>query len=364
VNTVRSDFLEMMPHVGETLSKREAGDIERFYAAFADANGELLGRRFAEGRIREGHGDLRAEHICLVDPIVVFDCVEFSERLRTVDVASEIAFLAMDLDFLGEPALAEDLVSAYAKAAHDDDLRRLLPFYGCYRACVRGKVETLKSGESEVPPRERVQARLRARRYFRLALRYALGAPRPALILVCGPAGTGKSTVARLVAADTGFPIRSSDVVRKRLAGIPVTARASGGYLEGIYRPEFSRRTYDRLLEETGRLLRSGRGAIVEATFLERVHRRPFVDLARALRVPLVVVECRAGEAEVLRRLDERASDPEEPSDAGRDVYFRHTQVFEPPTEVPPAERLVAETDRDLEALPDELRSLLGSTRQ
>jgi hypothetical protein len=357
--SILDDLRETAERCGGVFPEAERREIEGFYRSFSAEHRDLFARRLAEGRIREGHGDLRAEHVCLGDPIVIVDCIEFSERLRTIDVASDIGFLAMDLDRLGESSLARGLLTAYAECSGDPGVVELFPFYGCYRALVRGKVETLKSLEPEVDPDERNDARLRARRYFRTAVRYARGAPRPGLVIVCGPSGTGKTTAGKLLAADTGFPLLRSDVVRKRLAGLAPTARVEARFLEGIYTPEMSRRTYERLREEAERHLAAGDGAIVEATFLAAAHRRPFAELAQRRGLPLVVVECRARESEVLRRLARRAADPEEVSDAGVEVYRRQAPRFEPPEEIPPERRIVLDTEADLDGLPDRVRSLL-----
>jgi aminoglycoside phosphotransferase family enzyme len=140
-----ANFQETRQFIGRTICEKEFSEIREYSRRFLAENRDLLERRVREGRIREGHGDLRAEHICLIDDIVVFDCIEFSEELRTGDVASEIAFLAMDLDFLGAPVLSQEWVAVYAELAEDRELLCLIPFYKCYRACVRGKVESLKS---------------------------------------------------------------------------------------------------------------------------------------------------------------------------------------------------------------------------
>ena len=359
LGTVTSDLAEMRSYTGEALTPEEFGSIDAFYRDFAARERARFARRLAEGRVREGHGDLRAEHVCLLDPVVIFDCVEFSERLRTADVASEIAFLAMDLDFLGAPRLAAGLLECYAEAAADPDVLVLYPFYGCYRACVRGKVEMLKAAEPEVPEADRRDAVRRARRYFRLALRLAFGGVAPALIVVCGPAGSGKTTAARLLGADTGFPVHRSDVVRKRLAGLGTTERAAAGVEEGIYSASFSERTYRRLLADAEDTLGAGVGAIIDATFVKAAHRRPFASLAERKGVPILFVECRAAEDEVLRRLDARRGDPAEASDAGREIYLRQRDAWEPLDEIPPSRRLTVDTGAGLASLPDRVRQAL-----
>src|SRR5262249_56058422 len=120
--------------------------IETLWRNFIAADWGELNDRALERRVGEGHGDLRAEHICVLDDTInVIDCVEFSERLRYGDVASDIAFLAMDLDRLGASRLADEFVEAFAEIARDDELPIGGPFFKCYRARARGQVASLRS---------------------------------------------------------------------------------------------------------------------------------------------------------------------------------------------------------------------------
>ena len=171
----------------------------------------------------------------MVNDIEIFDCIEFDEALRYNDVASEVGFLSMDLDFLGAADLSAKLESAYASASRDCTFAALLPFYKCYRAYVRGKVESLKSAEQDLTEYERRQASLQALRYFLLSTRYAKGPSKPMLLVVCGLVASGKSTVTRLLSARTGFSVLDSDRVRKKLAGISPTTHARKSYRSGIY---------------------------------------------------------------------------------------------------------------------------------
>ena len=169
--------------------------------------------------MREGHGDLRGEHICLTDDIPIFDCIEFNEKLRTCDVASEIGFLAMDLDFLNAAELSEHLAARYA----EDDARRSSRDAVCRSTNVTAptcgaRSRALKAQEKEVHETEHERALTAAQRYFFLAGRYVRGSSRPTMLIVCGLAGSGKSTVARMLGDLTGFEVLSSDVIRKRLA--------------------------------------------------------------------------------------------------------------------------------------------------
>jgi uncharacterized protein len=194
---VTDNFRESRSFIGRTLSENSFKTIQAYSESFVKANSDLLARRVAEGRVREGHGDLRAEHICMVNDIEIFDCIEFDEALRYNDVASEVGFLSMDLDFLGAADLSAKLESAYASASRDCTFAALLPFYKCYRAYVRGKVESLKSAEQDLTEYERRQASLQALRYFLLSSRYAKEPSKPMLLVVCGLVASGKSTVTR-----------------------------------------------------------------------------------------------------------------------------------------------------------------------
>src|SRR5260370_10680181 len=203
----------------------------------------MLNRRARDRMVREGHGDLRSEHICVTGEIDVIDCVEFSERLRYADIASDLAFLLMDLDRLGAPALGHLLLSTYLTEIADPALPRLLNFYKCFRAVLRGKVSSLKAREGEVPKPQRYRAGETTRKYFAAAYSYAK-AGSPTLIVVCGLPATGKSTVAQALAVRSGFEVLNSDVVRKRLAGRAPTSRAGAAEGSGIYGPELTRPTY------------------------------------------------------------------------------------------------------------------------
>ena len=246
---LRENFRATRPFVDRTITGPSFKTIKAYSEAFQKEHAALIAGRMAQGRVREGHGDLRAEHICLVGKIEIFDCVEFDAALRYGDIASDIAFLAMDLDFFGCAHLSRQFESAYAAAARDPAMATLLPSYKCYRAYVRGKVESLKSEEQEISSADRQRASLQALRYFCLATRYTESRRKPILLIVCGLIATGKSTVAGLVSNLTGFPVFSSDQVRKKLAGRAPTSRRIDEFQQGIYAEQFTEQTYASLLE-------------------------------------------------------------------------------------------------------------------
>jgi len=172
---VEENFAQTEPYVGKTLPPRWLETIADYSREFLRKQEKLFWQRIAAGRIRDCHGDLRPEHICLIDGICIFDCVEFNARFRYADVAADLAFLVMELDFAKRSDLSELLVDRYLAESGDKDLRLLLPFYKCYRAYVRGKVESFKLDLPGFGAQERVDAREVATGYFALSLAYAHG---------------------------------------------------------------------------------------------------------------------------------------------------------------------------------------------
>jgi uncharacterized protein len=295
------------------------------------------------GRVREGHGDLHLGNLVFLGgALVPFDGIEFAPELRWIDVASEIAFLAMDLLDHGEPALAHAFVDAYVEAAGDPGALAVLPFYLVYRALVRAKVAALRAQGSAEPARARAEAE--ARRYLALAAR--LSRPRPrALVLMHGLSGSGKSGVAARIVARTGAVRLRSDVERKRLSGLGPGARTGSPGGGGLYARGASDATYARLRELAGEVLAAGFAVVVDATCLQRARRSAFRELARARGVPFLLVSCRAAPEELARRVAARARLAEDPSEAGPEVLAAQLASQEPLEEPELGEALVLDTD-------------------
>lgn len=348
------DFAEVDALHGLTIAADDDAAIRRFCRDFLARHEALLRRRQREDRIRDGHGDLHAEHVCCTEELVIFDCIEFSPELRRRDVAAEIAFLSMDLDYRGHPDLAARLVAHYATVTGDETLPTLVPFYACQRAYIRGKVDSLKSLEAEVSEDERQAAHESAVGHFALAYRYTW-AYDPLLVAVVGLSGTGKSSLAATLRARTGFVHVNSDATRKRLAGLAPTARPGAG----LYTAERSAETYAVMHAAAASALAQGRGVIVDATFQRREHRDALRAVAAAAGVPIVFVECTCPEAVLRDRLQHRTARGDDPSDADWDVYLRQRAVYEPFTPAEPADHVTADTTRPRETLIREIEAVL-----
>ncbi len=346
-----AELTQLEQTLGVTLTPQQFQMLDKYCRGFMAAHWKMLNARADAGRVREGHGDLRCEHICIEDSkISIFDCVEFSEKLRTCDLASEVAFLAMDLDRLGAPDLADELVGVVAESIEDEGLPVLVPFYKCYRAIIRGVVETLRSRQREIAESERDSAISLAQSYFSLAQNYASDSA-PAIIVVCGLSGSGKSTVARALHHRFGFPIVSSDRTRKKLASIPPERHAADAYRTGIYTDANTESTYQGMLQEAGRILAEANGVILDGTYQDQAHRRAVLELASRLKVKILFLECRADDREIRRRLIEREKTGNNPSDATVDVYLRQLQDFVPLAEIPVSSHLIVDTTRPIRVI-------------
>jgi aminoglycoside phosphotransferase family enzyme/predicted kinase len=281
------------------------------------------------GYIRECHGDLHSGNIVRWQGrLIPFDCIDFDPHLRWIDVLNDIAFLVMDLVSHSRTDLAAAMLSRYLEITGDYDGLQLLPFYAVYRALVRAKVDAITAAQSAQRSAEfhdRLQQRVRtAMHWTRL--------PQPVLILMHGPSGSGKSWLSeQMIDALPALRIRS-DLERKRLAGLSISASATSAPNAGIYIPEMSHRTYARLLECAESCLQTGFHTIVDAAFLEGTDRELFHGLAARLRLPLLIVACQADAATLSARVQARVASGKDPSDADQRVLeaqLRNLAPFE-----------------------------------
>ena len=341
------NFSQIEPFVADLLEREKFLFVRQAVEDFLERHGDLFQRRVETGRIRDGHGDLRLDHIYFEDRIQIIDCVEFNERLRQEDVTADLAFLAMDLDSLGCGHLGWRLVKTYAQAAGDPEIYILLDFYKCYRACVRCKVDCLRIAEGGLGESEARELRRRARRHSRLAAAYAATFSRQTLWVVCGLSASGKSTIAREMATRLRVGVKSSDVVRKQLFGIPPHEPALAEFGEGIYTAARTARTYETLLGEVREELRSGRSTIADATFGKRRFRDQARQLARGFGAHIVFVECICPEPLLRRRLSNRQGILV--TDARLEHFEAQSRAFEAMDELPDTVHIRVRTDAPVE---------------
>jgi predicted kinase len=292
---------------------------------FLTGRGPLLRSRCAAGRVCDGHGDLLASDIFLPPDGApqVLDCLEFDDRLRYGDVLSDVAFLAMDLERCGRADAADQLLAAYRRITGDDWPGSLADYYVAARAAIRAKVAGIRWHQGDRGSRAAVRTHLEiARRHLRR------GTVR--LVLVGGLPGTGKTTLARLLAADTGWVHLSSDVRRKELAGLAPTARTTGAARERLYDAAMTARTYRSLLASAATELGLGRTVVLDATWARALHRDWAARVADRTHADLVSVQTTLPEDLVLARLAARTAHDTDASDADLAVHRSMTAEFAP----------------------------------
>jgi predicted kinase len=316
---------------GRTITYRAFDETKSAVERFIAGHRGLFRRRRAGGFVRRCHGDLHSKNVFVDTGIHIFDCIEFNPRFSCSDVASEIAFMAMDLDYSGRKDLANFFVERYLVHTKDTGLLRLLNFYKCYRAYVRGKVTSFSLNDPGISAADKAKAKQTARRYFELSHRYATGlSAQPKLVVMMGLPGVGKTYVARRLAERIDAFHLSSDSIRKQLLGIPVSQRRFAGYGKGIYKGNIGKKTYDELMRRAQVFLSGGYSVIMDATFLREDSRNRARDAAARVRVPALFVFADCPERIVKSRLRRRAMENSF-SDANLDVYRAMKSRFKPP---------------------------------
>lgn len=332
-DNIDENFEQTVDVVGTIFSRPAYDALRYFFDRTLDQHAVRFHRRRAGGFVIEGHGDLRLDHVHLTDDRVrILDCIEFNERFRHLDVANDIAFLAMDLDVAGRPDLARRFAARMADGLGDPELRALMPFYKAYRAHVRAKVEAIRAAEGEVPPPDRTRSRALARRHAQWALRYAVSGGRSLAVVVMGRPATGKSTQAEALSRQlSGWSHLASDRVRKQQAGVPLDRRADAATRERLYTDDMTRRTYETLRTRALERGREGKGTLLDATYSDPARRERLRSTLQAAGVPHVFVELTASDETLKRRLSDRSEAAPTASDARREDFETLTERYEPP---------------------------------
>ncbi|MBM3330281.1 hypothetical protein FJY68_00335 [candidate division WOR-3 bacterium] len=349
------NFAQTMEFRAKTITHREFDEIKTAVEGFITENRGLFRRRRASGFVRRCHGDLHSKNIFIIregpggqgfagsghasrppespspDSVRIFDCIEFNPRFSCSDVASEIAFMAMDLDYWGRKDLADFFVERYVVHTGDAGLLRLLNFYKCYRAYVRGKVTSFVLNDPGVGPADKAKAAKTAAEYFKLSHRYATGmSVEPKLVVMMGLPAVGKTFVARRLAERTGAFHFLSDSIRKQLLGVPVSQHRFESFGKGIYQNSIGSRTYREMMRRAGMFLSAGQSVILDATFLTDESREQARKTAARVKVPVTFVFADCPERVVLSRLRRRSGEYSV-SDAKLHVYLEMKSRFKPP---------------------------------
>ncbi|OMT59048.1 aminoglycoside phosphotransferase [Burkholderia pseudomallei] len=284
-----------------------------------------LDARRADGYVRACHGDLHLNNVVKRGrDALMFDCIDFDDALRWIDVINDLSFLLMDLHAHERAALAHRLLNRWLDETGDFAGLAALPLYVAYRALVRALVATMRAGGDAAARAARIE---RARRYVDVAA-HAARARRPCLLLCHGYSGSGKSVASRALADVSGAIRLSSDSERKRAR--PFAAVDARPLPASAYTPQQIDAQYERLRALASDVLRAGYTALVDATFLSHARRARFFALARELGVPVYVLDFHASRACLERRVDARAAARDDHSDAGAAVLATQRASADP----------------------------------
>ena len=320
IKPARDNFVQLAALLPDAADQSRLAELSAWTDHEYRERRALFGARHTDGCVRECHGDLHLGNIVMLDGVLTpFDCIEFDPALRWIDVMSEVAFLLMDLLDRGRADFAARFLNAYLDASGSPggySGLAVLRFYVVYRAMVRAKVHALRAAQEGIAAAARERLMTASRGYIKLAQRCALDR-RPAIILMHGLSGSGKSVIAASLAQQVMAIRVRSDIERKRISGLAPLARSGSTPASGLYTADLTQTTYHRLLDLARIGVNAGYAVIVDATFLKRWQRDLFRREAATRGVPFVIVDVAAPEATLRARIAARLAAGGDASEAG-----------------------------------------------
>jgi len=331
--TVENNFRKILNLIQGMPPSKHIEEISDWCRDKFDRCRKTMQQRKADGFIRECHGDLHLENIVLLDGRPTpFDCIEFNEAFRWIDVISEIAFVVMDLEAKRHRSLAWRLLNRYLEITGDYAGLRLLRYYLVYRAMVRATVTLIKLAQTDPAQRNNSPLANRFQQYVSLAHAYTQAArsDRPLLIITHGFSGSGKSVLAGRLAERLGAVRLRSDIERKRLAGYGPQAQTGSPLHSGLYRREMSEATYRHLRNTAAQLLDERLPVIIDAAFLKQEERAACRQLARHHGAAFVILDVQAPVAMLRERIVKRQQEQNDPSEARLEVLEQQIDNHNP----------------------------------
>ncbi|MEY2831179.1 MAG: hypothetical protein RLZZ574_437 [Cyanobacteriota bacterium] len=314
------NYQQSQKYIGKVQTREQLEATKVYTDYFFTEREYLLKQRVKQGKIKECHGDLHLNNICLWHKqIQLFDRLEFNESFRFVDTMYDVAFIVMDLEARKKPDFANIFLNSYLEYSGDWTGLLVLPLYLSRQAYVRAKVNSFLLDDPQVSEDKKQQARKTASEYYQLAYQYTQ-TKSGSLILMSGLSGSGKSTVARTIAQNKGAIQIRSDAVRKHLAGIPVD-QVDQLASDRLYTAAMTQKTYDRLLELGLILVKEGYTVILDAKYDRLSLRQAVITQAKEQNILLKIIYCTAPESVLRDRLNQRQNDI---SDATADLIATH----------------------------------------
>jgi aminoglycoside phosphotransferase family enzyme/gluconate kinase len=303
--SIDENYEQTVGFIGGPQTQTQFDETKAYTDHFFATQQALLQQRVDQGKIRACHGDLHLNNICYwQDQLWLFDCIEFNEPFRFVDVMFDIAYIIMDLTVSGRTDLAALFLSHYVEQTGDWEGLQVLPLYVSRQSYVRAKVTSFLLGDPSVSAADKKAASDKAAKYYTLAWSY-IQPQTGKLWLTSGLSGSGKSTVAREVSRQCGAIYLRSDAVRKHLAGMSVTQRGN----DDLYTPEMSQKTYERLTALGVSLAQQGYTIVLDAKFDRQATRQWAIAQAHAHQLPVTILHCDAPAGVLKQRVEQRQGD-------------------------------------------------------
>ncbi|MGO2504076.1 MAG: AAA family ATPase, partial [Cobetia marina] len=328
--TIDNEFTLIRPRLEEEAALKRLALLQEWTEETFQRLQPEFERRWQEGFVRETHGDIHLGNAVRHEGrALLFDGIEFNEELRWNDVGCDLAFLVMDLEARDEPAFAHHALNRYLELSGDYSLVRLLPYYKIYRALIRAKVAMIRYHQPELSDADRLDVMAEYERYIELAERYS-EIRFPYMIIGVGVSGSGKSRFTEEMVRELGGVRIRSDVERKRLYGFAADADTGSGLNGGIYTPQATHATYERLSNLSATLLESGIPVCIDATCLKKSQRDRLRHEAEARGLPVLMISFEADEETLRRRIVKRSQRSGEASEAGLEVLDKQLANREP----------------------------------
>ncbi len=332
-NSVEESFQQIIPLLNR---QEDINQVDTLNSWILNKQSQFSGQitqRKEKGFVRNCHGDMHLANIALTDKeIIIFDCIEFNESLRWIDVISDISFTVMDLIDRGHSHYAARLLDRYLQYSGDYDGLRMLQFYLVYRALVRAKVAIIRSHQPIQSKQEQQQAFKQYQDYITLADSFTHNPPQK-LFITHGVSGSGKTTLTQPLLEQLSLIRLRADVERKRLFGLKAEEKTNSKMVSKVYSADASQRTYRYLLTTAKNICQSGFSVIIDATFLKSMHRKPFQELAKELNIPFVILHFYAEEQLLHQWIKRRIQVGTDASEATIKVLQHQLTIIEPLSE-------------------------------
>jgi aminoglycoside phosphotransferase family enzyme/predicted kinase len=357
VTNTEENFEQIKASIGTILDDVLYERLCDYTRGFIKQNGHLFDRRKKDGCVKDGHGDLHAQHICLTRPPIILDRIEFSKRFRISDILEDIAFLFMDLEYRGRFDLSANLLSSYFRGVRRRYDEELVRFYKIYRAVVRAKIEGFAFANL-TDEAAKASAGRRAREYYALA-QYYLDHCKDRFnpIIFMGVSGSGKSAIADGLLSDT-MHLRS-DEIRKELTGTDLGEHLYVGYESAIYDRQTTDRVYQKLRRKTVDMALSGKRVVLDATYGLSEHRRDLFTACMKGRLNPFFIYCFAPPDVLRKRISRRMANGRDVSDARVEILEEQMKHAEEPNELPSFRLMRLNTHEPLSSIRKSLRLFL-----